>query len=73
MYRGHQRKRQERGLEERQAVLRARLRVGGDARRIVVGRSGNQAWTDRLQVLTKVDSCFRRARLVVARDRNVLG
>ena len=45
--RRHQRKGQRHGPEHVEAVLRARLGIGGDAARIVVGDAGDQARPDR--------------------------
>ena len=47
--RRHQRKRQQHGPADAVAELRAGLAVGADARRIVVGRAGDQAGAERLQ------------------------
>ena len=47
--RGHQRKGQQHGPADAVTELRAGLAVGADPRRIVVGRAGDQAGTERLQ------------------------
>ena len=47
--RHHQRKRQQHGPADAVAELRAGLAVGADARRIVVGRAGDQPGAERLQ------------------------
>ena len=44
--RRHQRQREHDGPQHREAELRAGLRVGGDAARIVVGRAGDQAGSE---------------------------
>src|ERR1019366_10101169 len=59
LHRSHQRKRQKRGPQERQAILGAGLRVGADARR-VVGRSGNESRSYRSKILTPFGPRFRR-------------
>ena len=47
--RDHERRGQEDRPQQSVAELRAGLRIGGDARRIVVGRAGDQAGTEPLQ------------------------
>ena len=45
----HQRQGQEHAPQHREAELRARLRIGGDAARIVVGGTGDEAGAEMLQ------------------------
>jgi hypothetical protein len=66
LHRGHQGKRQERGPQERQALFGSSLCVGGDARRVVVGRTGNQSGAYGTQIPTPFGSRFRRLHVTVA-------
>src|SRR4051812_40703600 len=52
----HERRGEKHRPEQAVAVLRARLRVGGDAARVVVRRAGDEA---RAQALDQRDVCFR--------------
>ena len=58
LHHGHEGVREEREPDELRAVLRARLRVGGDAGRVVVGGPGREPGAERIPILL---SAFERS------------
>ena len=67
LYRSHQGKRQERGRQERRAVFGSSPCVGGDARRVVIGRAGNQSGAYGTQIPVPLGSRIRNFHAALAR------